>query len=91
MKIHGTTLVQGAQAITGSHRSASGPATAPASSLSEVDQLDISPAGELASQSLDATGREKRVSDIRAAIEAGTYETEEKLNIALDRLLNEIG
>jgi negative regulator of flagellin synthesis FlgM len=91
MKIQGTTLVHGAHPITGSHRVAGTSASAPVSSLSEVDQLDISPAGELASQSLDAARRDQRVSEIRAAIEAGTYETDEKLSIALDRLLDELG
>ena len=32
-----------------------------------------------------------RVAQIREAIESGTYETEEKLNVAIDRLLDEIG
>ena len=35
--------------------------------------------------------RQDRVSAIRAQIAAGTYETDAKLEIALDRLLDEIG
>jgi negative regulator of flagellin synthesis FlgM len=35
--------------------------------------------------------RAEKVATIKAAIEAGTYETEDKLNVALDRLLEEIG
>ena len=35
--------------------------------------------------------RQARVDRIRAEIAAGTYETDEKLEIALGRLLDEIG
>ena len=35
--------------------------------------------------------RTDRVAQIREALEAGTYETQEKLDIAIDRLLDEIG
>ena len=35
--------------------------------------------------------RTDRVAQIRQAIEAGTYETQDKLDIAIDRLLDEIG
>ncbi|HIQ20562.1 MAG TPA: flagellar biosynthesis anti-sigma factor FlgM, partial [Planctomycetes bacterium] len=35
--------------------------------------------------------RQERVARIRAEIAAGTYETEEKLEIAIGRLLDEIG
>ena len=35
--------------------------------------------------------RTDRVEEIRAAIAAGTYETEEKLAAAIDRLLDELG
>jgi negative regulator of flagellin synthesis FlgM len=34
--------------------------------------------------------RAERVAEIRAAIEAGVYETDEKLDIAVGRLLDEI-
>ena len=34
--------------------------------------------------------RTEKVSEVRAAIEAGTYETEDKLDAAADKLLNEL-
>ena len=67
------------------------PAAVQPSSMSEVDQLDISPAGELASRSLDGTDRAERVAQNKAAIQAGSYETAEKLNAAVSRLLDAIG
>jgi len=47
-----------------------------------IDQLQIQDLPEI---------RTDRVAQIREAIESGTYETEEKLNVAIDRLLDEIG
>jgi negative regulator of flagellin synthesis FlgM len=35
--------------------------------------------------------RHERVAEIRQQIAAGTYETPEKLEVALDRLLDELG
>jgi anti-sigma28 factor (negative regulator of flagellin synthesis) len=90
MKVFGSTYVHGPQAIGGPHRG-SAPNATPSSSLSEVDFLDISPAGELVSQSLDAAARTDRIAQIRAAIQEGTYETDEKLSMAVDRMLGEIG
>jgi negative regulator of flagellin synthesis FlgM len=91
MQIHGTTLVHGPQAINGPHRAPAAAAAERPNSLSEVDQLDISAAGELASRSLDVADRSDRVAQIRAAIAAGEYETEERLSVALDRLLDQFG
>jgi negative regulator of flagellin synthesis FlgM len=90
MKIVGSTLVHSSQAISGSFRSAGTATAAPANSLAETDQLDISPAADLASRSLDGAARNERLAQIRAEIEAGTYETDEKLNAALDRLLDQL-
>jgi hypothetical protein len=36
-------------------------------------------------------GRGERIEQIRAAIQAGTYETEQRLSAAVDRLLDELG
>jgi negative regulator of flagellin synthesis FlgM len=55
------------------------------------DQLEISPLGQM----LDGIGqlaeiRYERISEIRAQIESGSYESPEKLELALDRLLDEL-
>lgn len=90
MNIQGINSVHAPQGIAGPHRATA--AAAPASSsLTEVDQLDISPTADLASRALDGSEiRADRVAQIRAEIEAGGYDSEEKLNVALDRLLSEI-
>ena len=74
----------------------------PAASITNpTDQVDISTEAELNSQIVELVNqleiqdlpeiRTDRVAQIREAIEAGTYETQEKLDIAIDRLLDEIG
>ena len=91
--IHGPQPVDGPQGIQPSN-----PTTA-ADQVQAPDQLEISQEAEMASQAAELVEhvqqlpdiRTDRVDEIRAAIEAGTYETEERLDIAVDRLLDEIG
>ena len=91
MYIYGTAHVHAAQPLNSPHRTA--PAAAPSTSpyAGGVDQLDISPEADFVAQARDLPEiREDRVASIRAQIEAGTYDTPEKLDIALSRLLDEI-
>ena len=91
MYIYGTAHVHAPQPISAPHRAA--PAQMPTSSpySGGVDQLDISPEADFVAQARELPEiREDRVAALRAQIEAGTYETPEKLEIALSRLLNEI-
>ena len=56
------------------------------------DTLDISAAGQLADRMSEIPDiRQDKVNALRSAIAQGTYETDEKLGVALDRLLDEIG
>jgi anti-sigma28 factor (negative regulator of flagellin synthesis) len=90
MNIHGVNFVHRSQGLSSPHQ-VSAPATPASSSLSEVDQLDISPSGDMASRALDASAlRAERLAHIRSEIQAGRYDTDDKLNLALDRLLEEI-
>ena len=85
----GPAFLHGAQPINAPHRAASAQ-PAPARQSSQVDQLDISPQADFVSRVRDIPDiRADRVAEIRAQIAAGEYETEEKLSIALDRLLDE--
>jgi negative regulator of flagellin synthesis FlgM len=92
MQIQGTAHIHTAQSINAPHRLAAPQSTPANEGFSPVDQLEISPAAELASRIHDVPGiRADRVAAIRAQIEAGTYETDEKLDMAVSRLLDEIG
>ena len=91
MYIYGTAHVHAAQPLNAPHRA--GAAQVPSSSpyTGGVDQLDISPEADFVAQAKGLPEiREDRVAQIRAQIEAGTYETPEKLDMALSRLLDEI-
>jgi len=54
--------------------------------------LDISPAAEAAASVAESGEiRQDLVARVRNEIAAGTYETAEKVDAALDRFLNELG
>lgn len=59
--------------------------------MSPVDQVEISSAGRMLDQ-IQQSGslRAERLAQIKAAIDAGEYETPEKLDAALARLLTQI-
>jgi len=59
--------------------------------MAPVDQLDISEAGKLMSGPQDMSDiTAERLAQIKAEIDAGTYDTPEKLETALMRMLNQI-
>lgn len=91
MYVYGTSHIHAAQPLRAPHRpAAAGPAGETASF--GVDQLDISSEADFVSQARDLPEiRHDRVAELRAQIASGKYETAEKLDIALDRLLDEIG
>jgi negative regulator of flagellin synthesis FlgM len=92
MHIYGPTYLHGPQAISPPHSSR---VSQPAATNPEApiqDELDISDAARMIDKVNEAPDiRQDRVNSIRAQIAAGTYETDAKLEIALDRLLDEIG
>lgn len=91
MHIYGPTHLHGPQAIGAPHASRMTPDVRPESTAIR-DEVQISDAARLAEQSGGASDiRFDRVAAIRAEIASGTYETPEKLDLALSRLLDEIG
>lgn len=91
MQIHGLTHIHGAQPLNGPHRTqAAGPAQQ-TDAWMDVDELDISQEADLVSRARDLPDvRADRIAEIKADIAAGVYETDEKLDIALGRLLDEM-
>ena len=92
MYVYGPAHVHGPQSIGPPHgvRGAQPPAQPESSSIN--DSVEISDAARMVEQSRDIPDiRQDRVNAIRQQIAAGTYETEAKLNIAVERLLDEIG
>ena len=93
MHVNGPSHVHGPHGLNGPHHprifrptdesKPAGPAN---------DQLEISAAAEAAIVAAeDGDVRSELVAQIRSEIAAGTYETPEKLDLALERLLDEIG
>lgn len=92
MNIQGPSSVHGIQGVKGPHSShrSNGTKSTPSTS-GPADQLDISPAGEAAAQAAEGGIRSDLVARVRSEIANGTYETPDKLDAALDGLLNELG
>ena len=91
MEIHGPSHIHGPQSIKAPHRLQSVQAESTVDHT-PIDQVDISAEAQLIDQVHDIPDiRADRVSEIRAQIDAGVYETDEKLDVALGRLLDEIG
>lgn len=92
MQIYGPTHLHGAQPLNAPHAVRASQPAVRSEAVSPSDSLEISDAGRLAEQMSQIPDiRQDRVNSIRAQIAAGTYETDAKMNVALDRLLDEIG
>ncbi len=91
MQIHGTTQVHGPQPINAPHRAQAAQPPARSSYSTGADQLDISREADMVARARELPEiRADRVAEIRAALEAGTYETPDKLEAAVGNLLDEI-
>jgi negative regulator of flagellin synthesis FlgM len=91
MQIHGVSHLHGAQSIHGPHRTSAASSTSPTDSWVGVDELDISQEADLVSRVHDLPEiRADRVQHIRSEIDAGGYDTQDKLEIAVGRLLDEL-
>ena len=91
MQIYGPSQIHGAQPINAPHSTRAVQGSSPAPAASVGDRLDISEAGQIAGRLAEVPDiRAERVQELRSAIQSGTYETNDKLSTALDRLLDEI-
>ena len=92
MHVYGPAHLHGAQPIGAPHSSRVASPSAPDLARPIQDEVQISDAAQFVDQARHVPDiRQDRVNQIRAQIAAGTYETDEKLEIALGRLLDEIG
>ncbi len=91
MEIYGPGQIHGPQSITAPHH-LQAPQVDTSLDTTPLDQVDISAEADLVSRVHELPDiRADRVEDIRAEIDAGVYETDEKLDVAVSRLLDEIG
>ena len=93
MQIQGPSYIHAPHAANAPHNARGTQSVGAANTPAAIsDQLDISAAGQLADRLSEIPDiRQDRVNALRSAIASGTYETDDKLNVALDRLLDEIG
>ena len=91
MQIYGPSHAHGPQAVNAPHRTSGTQSCHEIDHSRGMDQLDISPEAEFLSRIRDIPDiRVDRVTELREAIESGCYETAGKLDLAVDRLLDEL-
>ncbi|MFH1923734.1 MAG: flagellar biosynthesis anti-sigma factor FlgM [Planctomycetota bacterium] len=92
MHIYGPAHLHGAQPIGPPHASRASRPGPPDRPGQIQDELEISDAARLVDRVRELPEvRQDRIDQIRAEIAADTYETDEKIEIALGRFLDEIG
>ena len=92
MQIYGPAHLHGAQPINAPHTARLTQATSPNATGAIQDELQISDAGKMVDEVRQMPEmRMDRIKELRQQIASGTYETPEKLDIALGRLLDEMG
>jgi negative regulator of flagellin synthesis FlgM len=92
MHIYGPSQLHGAQPISSPHGLRQAQPMSRPEAAQIADEVDISDAARLVEQVQQMPEmREDRVEAVRLQIAEGTYETNDKLNIAVERLLDEIG
>lgn len=92
MDVHGISSVGSSLPV--SHTRLSGDVRTEAASAPAVakDEVTISEAGKALEASSKPTSlREARLAQIKSAIDAGTYDTDEKMELALSRMFERIG
>lgn len=91
MQVYGSTSVHAPQSIGAPHHARTSGSPSSAGGTQIADQLDLSPSASF----LDAVHqmpdiRSDRVAELKAQIASGAYDSADKLDAALDRLLDEL-
>jgi negative regulator of flagellin synthesis FlgM len=87
MHIYGASHLHGPQSLQGPHWNRQ---AAPAQGAQAADQVDISAAAEAAMNAVEGDDfRADLVARIRSEIAAGTYETPDKIAVAIESILDE--
>ncbi len=92
MQIYGPSQVSSPQPIPAPHHKPAANPQVSKPAAAQTDRVDISEAAQRAAQIHEIPDiRADKVAAAKAAIAEGTYDTDAKMNVALDRLLDEIG
>ena len=92
MNIYGTQFVHGAHTLSGPHSAKPQQSTQQPAATQQKDEVSLSSAAQMANQASEtgaSTGKVRfdLVNSIRSQIAAGTYETPEKLESAIEKML----
>ncbi len=92
MQIHGISHIHGPHGVNAPHNPRLASSGGDSDSRGRIgDRLEISEAADAALRTAESGEiRHDRVAQIRAEIAAGVYESPEKLDAAVDRLLDEL-
>ena len=92
MHIYGPHSLHGPQAIGAPHAARTAKPASPAEGTAIKDEVNISDAARFIEQVGEVPEmRQDRINSIRREIANGTYETQAKFDVAVERLLDEIG
>jgi negative regulator of flagellin synthesis FlgM len=91
MYVYGSSYVHGPQPLGAPHRPAQTP-SAGAGNFATTDSVSFSRQADLIGRVREMPEiRADRVADLKRQIASGNYDTDQKLDAALDRMLDEIG
>ena len=93
MQIQGTNRIHSPQGVNAPHFSTKTAGTQSTGAAGKADRVEISPAANAAIEAAEGSGKVRTdlVNLIHGQIAAGTYDTPEKMDIAMERLLDQIG
>ncbi len=91
MEVRGLGSVGASRPVTETRPPVETTETASTNSMTPKDEVEISSLGKMLDDVSRVSGlREQRLAQIKAAIENGTYDTPEKLELALGRMIEQI-
>lgn len=91
MEVHGPGSVGASMPMRELRPSTEYQAATPSAPTTPRDEVEISDMGRMMDDMSRTPGvREQRLAQIKAAIEAGTYDTPEKLELALSRMFDQV-
>jgi negative regulator of flagellin synthesis FlgM len=92
MQIQGTTRIHSPQSINAPHFTGKTAGTGSTGAAGKADRVEISAAANAALAATES-GRVRTdlVNLIRGQIAAGTYDTPEKMDVAMERMLDQMG
>jgi len=93
MQIQGTNRIHSPQGISAPHFSTKTTGSQSTGATAKADRVEISPAASAALEAAESGSKVRTdlINLIRGQIAAGTYDTPEKMDVAMERMFDQIG